>query len=105
MAVHLASLTTQTLPCPRCDVPRQATPHVPAGDEAAHGPHPGVGRPVQMVKYLSAVRQGHQGAERTGRHVPPQFQITYLFEANPQSRGMGQLLYLLAKNLLQGHLL
>jgi hypothetical protein len=54
---------------------------------------------VQMVKYLSAVRQGHQESERD------KFKITYLFEANLQPRGVEQLLYLLAEDLLQGHLL
>jgi hypothetical protein len=64
-----------------------------------------VGWPVQMVKYLSAVRQGHQGAESAGGLVPSKFQITYLFETDPQARGVEQLLYLLVEDLLQGHLL
>jgi hypothetical protein len=58
-----------------------------------------------VIKYLAAVRERHQGPERAGRHIPPKFQIAYLFESNLQARLMEQLLYLWAEDLLEGHLL
>jgi hypothetical protein len=64
-----------------------------------------VGGAVQVVEYLTAMRQRHQGLGRAGRHVPPQLQIPYLLVANLQARLVEQLLHLGAENLLEGHLL
>jgi hypothetical protein len=94
VAVHLASLTIQILPCLCHDIPGQAKTIIPGADDGACGIHSRMYRPVQMVKYLWAVRKRNQRLELASWHVPLQFQITYLFETNLQARGCEHLLYL-----------
>jgi hypothetical protein len=88
VAVHFALLTLQTFSCPHCHIFRQAGPYIPGADEVVHRLAARVGGAVEMVKYLMTVWQRDQGPERAGQHVPPQFQIAYLFKTNFQARLM-----------------